>query len=118
MDVVTLSCMYLVVLFAFGSGIVFMGNEKIKATIKCPLIPKGARARALTPQQLDLISQNQKIWDNFWKTFETMFWTLLGPGEEFKNKDDQGVSTDLVSRQVSLKAHRKLIFQKKSLSPN
>ena len=94
MDVVTLSCMYLVVLFAFGSGIIFMGNEKIKAAIVCP------RFRALGNQKLDLTSQNQRIWINFWKTFETMFWSLLGPGEEFKNKDDDGNSTDLVSSQV------------------
>ena len=95
MDVVTMACMYLVVLLAFGSGIIFMGNKKIKAKIKCHL----SKYRTLGHQPLDLNSQNEKIWTNFWKTVETMFWSLLGPGEEFKNKDDQGVSTDLVSEQ-------------------
>ena len=96
MDVITLSCMYIVVLFAFGSGIIFMGNEKIKARIRCPLVRKLGQH-----QKIDLTSQNQEIWTNFWKTFETMFWALLGPGEEFKNKDDDGNSTDLVSSQVN-----------------
>ena len=96
MDVITLSCMYIVVLFAFGSGIIFMGNEKIKARITCPLVRKLGQH-----QKIDLTLQNQEIWTNFWKTFETMFWALLGPGEEFKNKDDDGNSTDLVSSQVN-----------------
>ena len=102
MDLVTLSCMYLIVLFAFGSGILFMGNEKIKARIKCPLIPKGAgKFRALATQKLDLVSQNQQMWINFWKTLDALFWSLLGPGEEFKNKDDNGNSQDVISSQVS-----------------
>ena len=102
MDLVTLSCMYLIVLFAFGSGIIFMGNEKIKARIKCPLMPKGSgKVRALSSQKLDLVSQNQQMWTFFWKTLDALFWSFLGPGEEFKNKDDDGISQDVISKQVS-----------------
>ena len=94
MDLVTLSCMYLIVLFAFGSGIIFMGNEKIKARM-CPL-----KVRLLSAQKLDLVSQNQEMWIFFWKTLDALFWSLLGPGEEFKNKDDNGISQDIISKQV------------------
>ena len=95
MDLVTLSCMYLIVLFAFGSGIIFMGNEKIKARI-C-----SKNVRVLSAQKLDLVSQNQQMWNFFWKTLDILFWSLLGPGEEFKNKDDDGISQDVISKQVS-----------------
>ena len=99
MDLVTLSCMYLIVLFAFGSGILFMGNEKIKARIKCPEV--SGKFRTLSTQKLDLVSQNQEMWINFWKTLDALFWSFLGPGEEFKNKDDNGNSKDVISNQVS-----------------
>ena len=113
MDLVTLSCMYLIVLFAFGSGIIFMGNEKIKARIKCPLKPKGfGNVRLLAPQKLDLVSQNQEMWTFFWKTLDALFWSLLGPGEEFKNKDDAGNSQDIISKQVRADQYQKPESQK------
>ena len=88
-DVITISCMYLVVLSAFSCGIVFMGSDKIKAA-ECNL---NLNVRQLQPIE----SRNSKILRNFRGTIETMFWSMLGPGQEFKQDDPQ----DLISSQVS-----------------
>ena len=81
MDVITISSMYIIVLFSFSSGIMFiLGTEKI-TSLKC------RRTLNSTGETLE------NDLSHFTETFETMFWSWLGPGQDFKESD----GTDLVS---------------------
>ena len=82
MDVITISSMYIIVLFSFTSGLLFiLGTEKI-LSLKCKkflaLKPGGQGAE-------------EEILANFNGSFailETMFWSWLGPGQDFKESDN------------------------------
>ncbi|XP_023321005.1 short transient receptor potential channel 5 [Eurytemora carolleeae] len=69
-DVLTISSMYLILLCAFASGIIFIiGTEKITESIDF----KPLNSSAPTPLQL--------YSESFWLTVESLFWSWLGPGE-------------------------------------
>jgi hypothetical protein len=89
-DVVTISCMYLVVLLAFSCGIVFLSSDKIsRDECKYKLTQKSFR---LGPRQN---AQSESVMHNFQRTIEMMFWSLLGPGQEFKGDMD-----NIIGKQV------------------
>ena len=84
MDVITISSMYVIVLISFSSGIMFiLGTEKI-TDLKC---------RRTLNSTVETIENDLS---DFTETFETMFWSWLGPGQEFKTSDSPD-HPDLVS---------------------
>ena len=93
-DVLTISVMYIIVLLAFTCGIVFMSRGI--GTVECKhLLLNSTLVRRLQPADTQ-----SKIMRNFYNTTETMIWALLGPGQEFKENDPEGVPIDLISSQV------------------
>ena len=72
MDVFTVSSMYIIILIAFSSGIVFiLGTEKVVEAFHSRKLWNTEEARLL----------KDDYFYNFKKTVETLFWSSLGPGE-------------------------------------
>ena len=71
-DVVTVSSMYIIILIAFSSGIIFiLGTEKVAQAFHM--------RKLFNPE--DDTSEQDEYFYNFVKTIETLFWHSLGPGE-------------------------------------